>query len=296
MNYYFLPGTGIYGGVKVGFQFAQMLAELGVPLVVATPDGRAPDWFRASVPVVAHAAALSAAGPADAILFSLPGDYARLKTTPARLVFHCQGTDPLIDPILVDPDVAHLACWDQATSYIEERAGRRPIEVGIAISDCFSFDGCQKRPRDVAFMPRRGVAIAEAARLACPDFDFVAIDGATEMAAAAIMKRAAYFLATSAGEWFGLPALEAMAAGCVVVSVPTVGGPEFLRDGETAIVAPAAAVPVRLAALVQPGQEPLRARLRDNAVARARQYSRRRQISHLRTLLGGELRPVLSWT
>lgn len=296
MNYYFLPGTGIYGGVKVGFQFAQMLADLGVSIAVATPDGRAPDWFCASVPVLPQSTALSSAGPSDAILFSLPTDYARLKASPARLGFHCQGTDPLIDPILGDPDVALLACWDQATRYIAERAGRPPIEVGIAISDCFFYDGRHKRPRDVAFMPRRGAAIAEAARAACPELDFVAIGGASEIEAAAIMQRSAYYLATSPGEWFGLPALEAMAAGCVVVSVPTVGGSAFLGDGETAIVAPADDIPSRLASLAQPGQAPLRAKLRDNGIARARQFSCGRQLTHLRSLLDGQLHTVLSWT
>lgn len=295
MNYYFLPGTGIYGGIKVGFQFAQMLAELGVPMVAATPDGCAPEWFRSSVPVVPQAAVLAGLRPDDTVLFSFPDDYRRLKATPARLLFHCQGTDPQIDPILRDDHVGLLACWEQAADYMAERAGRRPIEVGIAISDCFYY-GLHKRPGDVAHMPRRGREIAEAAADACPGLNFVAIDGLGEEQAAGIMKRSAYYVATSVGEWFGLPALEAMAAGCVVVSVPTVGGGVFLRDGETAIVASADAVPGRLAALVRPAEAGLRARLRDNGMACARRYSRARQVARLRGLLDGPLRPVLSWT
>lgn len=296
MNYYFLPGTGIYGGIKVGFQFAQMLAELGVPIVAATPDGRAPDWFRSSVPTLPQAAVLAGLRPEDTVLFSFPDDYVRLKATPARLLFHCQGTDPQIDPILRDGDVGLLACWEQAAGYMAERAGRPPIEVGIAISDCFYYDGRPKRPDDVAYMPRRGLAIAEAAADACPELHFVAIDGLGEEQAAGIMKRSACFVATSVGEWFGLPALEAMAAGCVVASVPTVGGGIFLRDGETAIVASADALPTRLAALTGPAGADLRARLRDNGMARARTYSRARQVKRLRGLLDGPLRRVLSWT
>ena len=45
------------------------------------------------------------------------------------------------------------------------------------------------------------------------------------------MKHCSIYLATAEGEWSGLPALEAMSAGCVVVSVPVLGGMEYLDDG-----------------------------------------------------------------
>lgn len=46
------------------------------------------------------------------------------------------------------------------------------------------------------------------------------------------------FVSTSVGEGFGLPALEAMAAGCLVVAPETTGLREFVR-GSTAVVLPA---------------------------------------------------------
>lgn len=296
MNYYFLPGTGIFGGIKVGFQFTGMLAEFGVPVVVVTPDGRAARWFDSSVPVLAQADALHRITSDDVILFSLPQDYALLKGTGARLVLHCQGTDPLIDPILADDSVVLLSCWEQAARYMRDRAGRAPIEVGISISRRFFYDGRPKWPDDVAYMSRRGSAIAEAAMSRCAGLRFAAIDGATESETAAAMMRCGYFLATAPGEWFGLPALEAMAAGCVVVSVPVLGGVEYLADGITGIIADPGDIPEALAALTSPEGAERRARLRDAGHAAAHRYTRQRQMSRLRTLLATELRAVLSWT
>ncbi len=296
MNYYFLPGTGIFGGIKVGFQFAGMLSGLGVPIVVATPDGRAATWFSSTVPVMSQAEALRRITADDVILFSLPHDYAALKATGAKLVLHCQGTDPLIDPILADDRVVLLSCWEQAAQYMRERAGRSSIDVGISISQTFFYDGRPKLMGDVAYMSRRGAAIAEATMRRCADLHFTAIDGASEREAAAAMMRCGYFLGTAAGEWFGLPSLEAMAAGCIVVSVPVVGGVEYLVDGTTAVVADPAGIPDALAALAVNAGASRRARLRDAGHAIAYRYSPQRQLSRLRTLLATDLRPVLSWT
>jgi len=243
MNYYILPGIGIYGGIKVGFQFAELLSSLGTPIAVATPEGSAPRGFSAGIAVLNRRETLARLRPTDVVLFSLPHDFQELKATGARLVFHCQGTDPLILPIIGDREVTLLTCWQQARSFVEDETGRTPIEVGISISDCFFYGGAPKAETTVAYMPRRGADIAEAAMHTVPDLDFIAIQHAAEAVVAARMKHAGYFLATSENEWFGLPALEAMAAGCVVVSVQAIGGSEFLRDGESALVAPRGDLP-----------------------------------------------------
>lgn len=295
MNYYFLPGTGVFGGIKVGFQFTQMLGELGVPLVVVTPDGKAATWFHSTVPVVSKADALARITERDVILFSLPHDYPALKATGAKLVLHCQGTDPLIDPILADDTVVLLSCWEQAARYMQDRVGRRSIEVGISISTKFFYDGRNKSPDAVAYLPRRGAATAEAAIRRLPRMRFKAIDEATEDATAGAMMRCSYYMATAVGEWFGLPALEAMAAGCVVVSVPVVGGVEYLLDESTAVVVEPTALPEALAELSADQSASRRAKLRDRGQAMAHRYTPQRQISRLRELLSAELRPVLSW-
>jgi hypothetical protein len=289
LNAYFLPGIGIYGGIKVGFQFASLLDRLGVPIMVATPEGDAPQWLASSVPVLSHRAALALLAADDPIIFSLPHDYTWLKASGHPLIFHCQGTDPLIDPVIADPDVLLLTCWQQAHEYVRERTGRDAIEVGISIADVFFYAGQPKRDGCVAYMPRRGADLAEHARQRCPWLEFVAIDGLDESATARCLHRSDYFLATSVGEWFGLPALEAMAAGCLVVSVPVIGGIEYLQHERTAIIAQPLALAEALASVSVDGQRLNRLHLRNAGIAQARAYRPHTQAQRLAGLLHGPL-------
>ncbi len=295
MNYYFLPGIGIYGGIKVGFQFAGILNELGVRIVVATPEGLAPTWFRSLAPVVDRDAALASLGVGDTAFFSLPFDHEPLRRTGARLVFHCQGTDPAVDPVLADRAVTVLTCWAQARDYVIA-AGRSPIEVGISISDCFYYDGTPKHRDMLAYMPRRGSAIAQEARASATALAFQPLDNLNEIDVARAMKRSVYYLATSDSEWFGLPALEAMAAGCVVVTVPVVGGNEYLREGVNCLISPAAKVPSVLATISKADAAGQRARLSAGAMAMAARYRSSLQKEALRTILHKDLGAALSWT
>jgi glycosyltransferase involved in cell wall biosynthesis len=58
---------------------------------------------------------------------------------------------------------------------------------------------------------------------------WIAIDNADEAKVANLLGESAIFLATSLYEGFGLPPLEAMACGCVVVGFHGYGGLEYAR-------------------------------------------------------------------
>jgi hypothetical protein len=285
MNYYFLPGSGTFGGIKVGYQLAGLLWDLGIPVAVASPNGEAAQWFQSSVPVLDENEALRRLRPADCVLFSLPQDYQRLRATGNRLLFHCQGTDPRIDPILADPESLLLTCWRHATEYVRHKSGREPVEVGVALADNFFATAADKRDNLVAFMPRRGRCIVSACQARCRKLRFRAIDGMDELQVGTSMRECGYFLATSEGEWFGLPALEAMAAGCVVLSVPVIGGHEYLRSGENCILAGPEDLPLQLSWISQRERAPLRAALRQRALATAFTYRLSTQKKRLRQLL-----------
>jgi hypothetical protein len=282
MIYYFLPGTGIYGGIKTGYQWVSLLNSLGVPAVVASPRGDAAAWFRSSVSVLSQETALSRMTPEDDAVFSLPHDYPRLRATvPGQLVFHCQGTDPLIDPILADETVPVLTCWPQAHAYVRQRRKRPPLDAGISISDCFFFPGTEKKPNRVSFMPRRGRDLAEQAQKANPHLEFVPIDGMNEQETARILHSSNYFLATSENEWFGLPALEAMAAGCIVLSVPVLGGMDYLSHLENAYVFSGTEIPSSLQKISTGTTAGFLHAMRARALATAYRYTQTAHRRHL---------------
>mgnify|MGYP000099413929 CR=1 FL=1 len=235
MIFYFLPGAGIFGGIKVGYQFVRTLRKLGHPAVVASPGGTAARWFESNVPVVSREEALKQVDTEVTAIFSLPQDYRLLRSSFKNLVFHCQGTDPAINEFLADETLVALSCWRQAHTYMKAQ-GKEAFDVGISISGAFSYAGEEKAPRRVAYMPRRGANFIEEFFRSAPSAEGVPIDEATEWEVAETLKSSRFFLASSQNEWFGLPALEAMAAGCVVLSAPTLGGEEYLSTGRNSQV------------------------------------------------------------
>lgn len=293
MIVYVLPGVGRFGGVKVGFQFVELLRSLGVPMVVATPGGEAPRWFRSSVPVVARESTLPELAERDVVVFSLPQDFTEVACTGARIVLHCQGTDPAIDPIVADPRVTTLTCWDQAGTYVASRTDRDPIHVGISVSDVFMVGGRPRRRRSIAYMPRRGWVDRIEHLAHVHDLELIRIDGDDELEVAAKMASAEVFAAVAEGEWFGLPALEAMASGCVVLSVPTIGGTEYLDDDVTALVRPIDRFGEALGSLFGRDGAASRERLRSGARRMALRYRRSLHRSVVAAALDGPLGEVL---
>jgi glycosyltransferase involved in cell wall biosynthesis len=289
MIYYFLPDSGIFGGVKVACQFADLLHRLGVPASVVLPGGKAPQWFPCQAAVWGEEQVRPSLSPSDWLMITWPPDYHRLQGLPAPLICHCQGTDELMDPIFADHRVPVLTCWQQATNYVVEHFGRSSVEVGIAISDCFFWDGGLKFDTLVSFMPRRGFPNVRKCLRRCPRLDFMPLDGLPEGEVARKLKQAGVFLATALGEQFGLPALEAMAAGCVVLSVPVKGGMEYLNNGENCLVVEPEQMAECLEWVTQPENRELRARMRSRAVATAMGYRISLQRERLSQLLRGEL-------
>lgn len=289
MVYYFLPDPGIFGGVKVACQFVSMLLSAGVRAVVALPEGKAPRWFSAAAPVVTHQVALDNVTSSDWIMITWPPDYEWLKQFPGRLVCHCQGTDDRMHPIFADTSVPLLTCWKQAQEYVRLQYDRETVDVGIAISDDFFFDGSRKEDNRIAYMPRRGYSIARDCMRKVGSQDFIPVDGLHEREAARCLKSSGIFLATAVGEQFGLPALEAMAAGCVVLSVPVKGGMEYLHDGFNCFVVSVEEMPKKLDWLIRRENAATRGVMRLRAVAAAQRYRMVVQRRHLERLLQDEL-------
>ena len=294
MIYYFLPGTGIFGGVKVGCQFVEMLNSLGIRAVLAMPEGKASQWFDSRAAVVSDEEALAKITESDWAMITWPPDYERLRDLPAKLICHCQGTDVKMDPVFADHRFTILTCWGQAALYVREKFSRDSVDVGISISDCFYFDGGQKYANLVAYMPRRGFRTASSCIKKCHGLDFLPIEGLPEWEVSRLLKKSGIYLATAEGEQFGLPALEAMAAGCVVLSVPVKGGMEYLLDGDNCFVTQPEDLAARLQWIVRPENAPIMEKMRSRAMDTAFRYRASLQIQRLKGLLSSELRELIS--
>jgi glycosyltransferase involved in cell wall biosynthesis len=200
-------------------------------------------------------------------------------------VFHCQGTDELITPILFDDSVEILTCWKQADDFVSE-FGREYKNVGISISKTFFYSGELKQPSTFAFMPRRG-SLPRSEELF--RFEMREIQKMNESQVSEVLKKASGFLALSENEWFGLPALEAMAAGCLVVSPKTIGGGEYLKDGKNCFVESLENLGQRMAEVL--GDEAQFDLIRQEAIKTSYEYHPRAQFQHLQQLIaGGSLR------
>ncbi|WFB35513.1 glycosyltransferase [Kiritimatiellota bacterium B12222] len=287
MIYYSLPGHGMYGGIKTGAQFVYHLQNAGIPCVLVTPEGLAPQWFDISIPVISEETCFPSLSAADTMIFSLPFDYERLKALPSKLIYHCQGTHPAMIPICQDPDILLFSAWPQAENEMRHISGRETYDTGIAVSDVFFYDGRVKSGKKVAVMPRRGAEWIQACQQAQPEKIYLTIDGAHERETAAIMKESSIYLATSVDEGFGLPALEAMAAGCAVLSVPVRGGMAFLHHGKNASIVP----PEQLATEFSQLNSTTAQRYRDYGRVTASQYrmaAQYQKICHLLESRAGE--------
>jgi len=281
--YYFLPTAGIAGGVKVGFQFMEALISLGAPGVMAIPGGEAPQWFACSVPVVEQERALQKITPRDWAFITWPPDLDLLAPTGARLVCHVQGVTNM-ERIFAHPQVKLLTCWESADRTAREEYGRQTVRVGISVSSGFFTNGDAKRDNEAAYMPRRGLGIATKAACSLKMLNWRPLDGLNEPQIIQYLQRAGVYLATSVGEDFGLPSLEAMAAGCLVASVPVKGGMEYLRDGYNCLVDEPERLIRRLGEMMHPSQAGRRELMRLRARATAfdyHPYALKRRLAHL---------------
>lgn len=100
-----------------------------------------------------------------------------------------------------------------------------------------------------------------------PGWSLLRLSGFTHQQVAELMRSSTFLVNVHSLEAFNTTVPEAMATGCVPVCYEAVGGRDFLRDGENAIVFPnhdVYALVERLSALIDQGaeREPLLARLR----------------------------------
>ena len=240
MHYYLLPSTDVYGGVKKGFNAADLLTRSGHPCVVATPGAERPTWFPNEAEVIDRDELAGRCRRDDTVLFSWPPDAkVVLELRAGRKIVHMQGANTEGDRQLFREKKLRFISHGLHMTQQLLLHGRIAPYVPLGIRDVFRWRDEEKAGRSVGLMSRKGSRWVNRIRKALPrDATLHVLEGLTEDQVAEALKRCDVFVPISEHEAFGLPPLEAMAAGCCVVGFPGDGGFEFMRHGETAHVVP----------------------------------------------------------
>jgi hypothetical protein len=140
-------------------------------------------------------------------------------------------------PVTTGGTLGIVTVSEDARAYLEFTFPQIPVwrvRLGLDPDTFHPGPAAGPRPRRIAFMPRRRtrdlVYLLRTADLlgALEGWELAPIAGLPEQEVARQLRSSAVFLALSEREGFGLPPLEAMACGCLVVGFHGGGGREFM--------------------------------------------------------------------
>jgi len=230
------------GGVRIAHHHVAMLNRNGFDATIVLVDGNRDSFFDAEIPI-------EVLGPRFRLkasdIFVIPepwGDHLkRLEPFDVRRLMFCQNHFYLYHGLGPNKSFEDrglhgvFCCSEVIAEYISRTFGIPEVPIvhnGIDHAMFHPGDGIKKR--QIALMPRKmrieANFIVETFRRTHPqhaDVPVIIIDGMTETETAEILRESAVFLAMSRLEGFGLPPIEAMASGCVVVGFRGDGGRSY---------------------------------------------------------------------
>ena len=233
------------GGVRKIYQYVDWLNEAGFDAVVMHQQpGFRCTWFESASRVMAFRECW-------------PPRLWDLLIVPEILAWQFVTVAPNVPKIILNQNAYQTFAW--ATEKYNVNPYTRPEVLGVIVvsedsraylNACFpalpvmrvrySVDGRLFQPntrkiKQIAYMPRKKETDARQVlailrfRDALKGFAPVEIKGKTEAQSAAILRESTIFLSFSTQEGWGLPPMEAMACGCIVVGYNGRGGAEFMR-------------------------------------------------------------------
>jgi Glycosyl transferases group 1 len=253
--FYYCPRSSApSGGVLTIYHHVETLARNGIDAwVLHRRRGAAMSWFDSAAPVATLDSGVAPRGPD--VLVIPEGDWRLMAETVdsglARVVF-AQGASYIYGGHEPLPEGCDWRTWQvrdvMAVSRWVQRFVRHAMGLPSALVppgvDLATFRPAPHKRLQVACMPRKNAddlqQIQGLLRSRFPRFrqvPFVPIDGVPHPRVAQILAQSAVFLATGYPEGFGLPALEALASGCLVVGFAGRGARDFLRLGGNCLLA-----------------------------------------------------------
>ncbi|MCG5051977.1 MAG: glycosyltransferase [Myxococcales bacterium] len=292
------------GGVRTIYHHVETLVASGREAAVVHFAPERPDWFASSAPVIDGNTALSLREDDTLVV---PEDYPAallaLRQVPLLKVVFCQNHYHVFE--VLEPEAHYsdfgvtrvLASSDIIATFCRDTFGLPTAVVPYALDLDRLAPAPAQRLLQVAFMPRKGAwnlrivrGLLHHQHPELRDVPWVPIENKSEAETAAILQQSSVYVSTSHREGFGLPPLEAMACGAVVVGFTGGGGAAFARpdngvwvpDENPLALARAVAQTLTVLKRAPAELEPLRA----NAMAMAHTFTFARQAEALRTCWG----------
>ncbi|HYV39314.1 MAG TPA: glycosyltransferase family 4 protein [Gemmataceae bacterium] len=296
------------GGLRTIYTHVAHLVRSGLSAYVVHQNaGFRPGWFQEDVPKIYAQQGLSIR-PDDLLI--IPEDHRvvldGLKSVAVRKVIFCQNHFNIYIGLgqhrfWQDLGISKVfASSEIIAGFLQSKLGWPEVPVVHYALDRDLFKPWPKKLQ-VAYVPQKRPLEAEfICRLAAQDLGFPSdvtwapIDRVNEAETARIMGESAIFLSMNYLEGFGLPPVEAMAAGCVVVGNHGYGGMEYAtpdngfwcEEGNPLACADALR---QVVDLVRQGSPEVQRRI-DAAIVTAARYTLQRQRSELLAFIEGVLK------
>ena len=248
---WFPPNKPI-GGVKVMYQHCQILRGEGVNASVVLMGKFHGKFFDCDVPTIPYSSALRDLRPNDVVIIPeyIPSLINLFKF--ARCVIFVQNWSPIyiygvgrlrqsVSSGYIDCGFAMtMACTNWLDSLlIRDSPGRRGVVSNFIDHTIFYPLERLRIPERILAMPRKNPNDLRAIVGSLGKYreNVVYADNLMEIELINEYRRSDIFIATGYPEGLGLPSLEAMACGCVVVGFTGRGGDEFMIHEDTALIA-----------------------------------------------------------
>ena len=228
------------GGIRTLYRHVDMLCAAGfdAAIVHGDPNFRL-QWFEHNTPVEGLHTDFH---PDDWIVF--PEDYIAMmeffKDVSCNKAVFCQNHFYIFEalPYQVswqDFGITHVLCSSrEIQKYIHQVFGLSSHLIPYCINHDIFVPSDQDRGLTVSYMPRKGQVhlkqMIQSMWFQYPqlrDIQWIGIDGYAEHEVVSILQRSAVFVSTTYREGFGLPPIEAMACGAIVVGFTAGGGRDF---------------------------------------------------------------------
>jgi hypothetical protein len=235
------------GGIRKIYRFVDILNDAGLrAYVVHAGKGFRCRWFANTTPLLALDE-VRLAGDDLLVIPEIYGDRLEAITSGAPHVIFNQGPGYTFSrsgwdraswsPVTTGSTLGIVTVSEDARAYLEFTFPQIPVwrvRLGLDPDTFYPGPAAEPRPRRIAFMPRRRTRdlayLLRTADLlgALEGWELAPIAALPEQEVARQLRSSGVFLALGEWEGLGLPPLEAMACGCLVVGFHGGGGREFM--------------------------------------------------------------------